>query len=83
MSKERTIGGIPLNFLNKWFSWKEDDEQKRLEKWRERGACPACSGRGFNPMILNEFMYLGAYDDYKCFSCNGSGRWEDWEQADH
>lgn len=71
-----------MNLLNKFFAWKDENEHKRMQKMRERDTCPDCRGRGFNPIMLNEFTYIGAYDDYKCPGCDGSGRYSDWEQME-
>lgn len=68
------------NLINRLQEWRDANYEKKIEKMRLQGNCPQCSGRGFDPVMINEFMYLGAYEDYKCPGCNGSGQFNDWNQ---
>ncbi|PYZ93418.1 methionine aminopeptidase [Salipaludibacillus keqinensis] len=55
--------------------WNTARQEKLLNEMKERGDCPDCYGRGFT--IPTSEYYISP-DHFECPSCNGSGRYVDW-----
>ncbi|WP_047153468.1 hypothetical protein [Aneurinibacillus tyrosinisolvens] len=67
-----------MGFFNAISNWKAAKYEKKIAEMQSQGICPDCYGRGFNPLLLHEFLYTNLYD---CPGCNGSGLFADWAQA--
>jgi DnaJ-class molecular chaperone len=67
-----------MGLLNAYNQWKENKYQNFVSNMKYQGKCPDCHGRGYTVYPYNEFAY---FNSYECPGCQGSGLYQDWEQA--
>ncbi len=69
-----------MGLFNALAEWREASREKKIVRNRERGTCPACTGQGYYPLAVNEYMAFESADAYTCQQCSGSGLYADWER---
>lgn len=62
--------------------WNTARNEKRININRDKGTCPDCSGKGFDPMIYSGGTFIDPNFVY-CPSCNGTGSFSDWAETTH
>ncbi|OIJ16800.1 hypothetical protein BKP37_04520 [Anaerobacillus alkalilacustris] len=71
-----------MGIFNHFFDMIAANREKKLEKMRDQGICPECRGKGYHAPIGNAYVYMPSFD-YRCYSCNGTGSFNDWENQTH
>ncbi len=71
-----------MGIINAFLNWKSAYYEKKVAKMKEQGLCPDCRGRGYHASVANAYIYMPSFD-YRCYSCNGSGAFTDWENVTH
>jgi hypothetical protein len=72
---------IIMGLFSSIYTWKQASDERRITKMKAQGSCPACNGRGFNPMFTG-FVGYSTYVD-QCHGCNGSGLFSVWAETNH
>ncbi|MFN7250213.1 MAG: methionine aminopeptidase [Anaerobacillus sp.] len=67
-----------MKILDTFFEWQKASYEKKIAKMKEQGLCPECRGKGYHASAANAYIYMPSFD-YKCYSCNGTGSFSDWE----
>ncbi|OIJ15611.1 hypothetical protein BKP35_01055 [Anaerobacillus arseniciselenatis] len=71
-----------MGIIKAFLDWQSANYEKKVAKMKEQGLCPDCRGRGHSATAANAYVYLPSYH-YRCYSCNGSGAFSDWENITH
>ncbi|RXJ04214.1 methionine aminopeptidase [Anaerobacillus alkaliphilus] len=67
-----------MKLLDHFFDWHKANYDKKVEKMKEQGICPDCRGKGYHATVANAYIYMPSFD-YKCYNCNGTGSYSEWE----